>query len=226
MILFQITLDRLRTLDQLWGRAFNGRRGPVPRSLGLCHMLAETDGNNDPVTRDTIYRTVGIMRLKLQDALRLGYDEVSVRDAHTNIYAWCKLANQYAKNLHQQFPTWWSQADLDFWLGVRLALILGPVVTENLLTAANSAGTDYRSTNGVQAWIRTLMRPTQHFGINRQFDLLRIADHLDQVLLGMQQLDGPNYVSTSFSEETPSQLQTESELYRRTTAFKPQRSLV
>ena len=198
-MLYQITEPRLRELDESWGGTFNRSRGPVPRSLGLCHMLAETDGIEQPVTHDLTRRTVGIMRLALRDTLRLGYQETAARDAHTNIYLWCKLANQNAEWLHTKFASWWAIPNLDFWLAVRLLFMLGPTTTGNLFAAVSQMVTE-RSTAAVLNFLRVATSPTLRFGSYNRTDLLALIAHLDAVLRGMQALDGSNYVATHFSE--------------------------
>lgn len=202
-MLYQITEPRLRELDGLWGSRVNEFRGPIPRSLGLCHMLAETDGDEQPVTHTLTRRTVGIMRLPIRDTQRLGYAETAASTPRTNIYLWCRLANQYAEQLHRDFPGWWQTANLDFWLAVRLVFVLGVLSTENLLKTVGATSSTYRSTAAVLTWIRTVADPQQRFGSCTRFDLLRLADHLDQVLAGMRVLDGPQYVAAHFSERIP-----------------------
>lgn len=198
---YQITTPRLQELDRQWGAVFNTSRGPVPRSLGLCHMLAETNGVEQPVTHSTAHRTVGIMRLNLRDTVRMGYEETTAQDARTNIYLWCRLANVNAGALHTSFLGWWQKPNLDFWLAVRLFFVLGPTPSKNLLTTVGRVGPEHRSTAGVIDWIRTMATPTQRFGQFSRFDLLQLADHLDSVLVGMSSLDGPQYVAAHFNSQ-------------------------
>ena len=197
MILYQITEARLRELDKLWHDALNTYRGPAPRSLGLCHMLAETNGTVQPVTRDAAQRTIGLMRIAMQDVQRLGYSETPALDPRVNVRLWCCLANEYAQSLHAYFPRWWLTANLDFWLAVRLAFIMGVGNTKNLLSLVDNANAG-RTTAAVIVWIRSVAPPTTRFGKITYFDLCRIADHLEQVLDGMIALDGATYRGSHF----------------------------
>jgi hypothetical protein len=202
-MLYQVTETRLRELDASWSATLQRFRGPVPRSLGLCHMLAETNGNPEPVTHDPTRRTVGIMRLTLLDTTRLGYQEAAALDPRTNVYLWCKLANQNAETLHRLFSTWWTNANLDFWLAVRLFFIVGPAVITNLFNTVARANRNYHSTVAVLNWIRTEMPAATRFGAYNRFQLLQVATHLDQVLAGMCALDGPRYTAAHFSIRVP-----------------------
>jgi len=199
----QITSTRLRELDTAWGAALNVSRGPAPRSLGLCHMLAETNGTTPTTTQSTTHRDVGIMRLSLRDTTKLGYQETAAQNANTNIYLWCKLANLHAEALHAAFPTWWTIANLDFWLAVRLVFVMGIIPTKKLLATVNQANSADHSTAAVISWMRSTASVNQCFGTFNHFDLVHLADHLDEVLRGMGWIDGPHYVAPHFSVRVP-----------------------
>ena len=202
MILYGASPVRLRELGVSWNATLDRWRGPVPRSLGLAHMAAETNGVTDPPTRDATQRTVGIMRLRVADVLRLGQTEAQAKDPALNLYLWCQLANDYGRRLHAQYSTWWTSANLDFWAAVRATFVLGLASTETLFTTVHQAGAAYRSTAGVQQWIRTLGQG-RRFGRFGPFELRQLANHLDEVIVGMTALDGANYVAAHFFATVP-----------------------
>jgi len=202
VILYGTSPTRLRELGVLWNATLDRWRGPAPRSLGLAHMAAETNGSADPPTRDATQRTVGIMRLRVAEVSHLGQTEVAARDPQQNLYLWCQLANDYGRQLHAQYATWWTRADLDFWAAVRIVFVLGLNSAEKLFTTVNQAGAAYRSTAGVQQWIRTLGQG-HRFGRFGPFELRQLAKHLDDVIAGMVALDGANYIAAHFYATVP-----------------------
>jgi hypothetical protein len=202
MILFDLNPTRLQQLAALWGTLLDRWRGPVPRSLGLAHMTAETYGNPSPSSRDLTQRTVGLMRLRVADVQRLGQTEESATDPTLNLYLWCRLANEYGQWLHANFSAWWTAANLDFWLAIRIVFMLGQPSTGNLFTTVAAAGTAYRSTAGVQQWIRTQTQG-KRFGRFGPFELRQLANHLDEVLRVMTAFDGAHYVAPHFFASVP-----------------------
>jgi hypothetical protein len=160
-------------------------------------MAAETNGKPMPTTRNATQRTVGIMRLRVPDVQALGETEQTAADPILNLYLWCRLANTYGQWLHETFSRWWPTANLDFWLAIRLVFVLGQASARNLITTVDAAGAAYRSTAGVQQWLRTLGQGKRfgHFG---PFELRQLMNHLDDIRVAIAALDGAGYVTSRF----------------------------
>jgi hypothetical protein len=182
-------------------------------------MVAETNGNEDPTVRNLQQRPTGIMKVPLRRSRGLGYHEEALKITTNNIYVWCRLTNIDADYVHTQWPTWWSTANLEFWLAVRLFFILNKAAFDSLFTKVNNAGASYRSLAGVQSWIRTVMTSDQRIGPHSRRDLRRIADHLDDMRKVMHALDGPGFTSERFSQLSIVAPGTDSTKFRTVTAM-------
>lgn len=218
MIFWQLTPARMRRLDTLWGSIIQRYRGPIPRSLALAHMLAETNGQENPPQRDVKKRPVGLMHLSLRDANAWGYTEETLTQGPFNIYLWCKKTNQDAEYIHRTFTAWWTQATLDFWLALRAGFILGLSTLTNLFQTAAQEGSTYQSTAGVVQWIRTRLDKTKRFETFAYRHLQQLADHLDSVRVHMTHFGDATAPSTAFyasAAPTPQPLITARALHTR-----------
>jgi len=166
-------------------------------------MVAESNGQEDPTARDLHRRPVGLMQIPLRLGRKNGYNANDLKTPVNSIYVWALLINKDAAFLHASFPTWWTSANYDFWLAVRLLFIMGSQPFLGLLQTVHDAGAAYRSTGGVQAWVRTKMYSTQRFGRYDRSTLLRLMDHLDDVLTALVTIDGPSKASYAFSDAPP-----------------------
>lgn len=200
MKFFQITAARLRTQETSWRATINRFRGPAPLGLALAHMVAESNGNEDPTVRNLHKRPVGLMQIPLRLGRRHGYTQDDLQTPVNNIYVWALLANKDAAYLHTTYATWWSSATYDFWLAVRLMFIMGSKPLTGLFDAAHTAGASYRSMNGVQTWVRTKMNDTKKFGSYSRRTLLRLMDHIDDVRTALVTIDGPDKASYAFTD--------------------------
>ena len=192
----RITVPRLRTLEKKWRATLARFAGPVPGGLGIAHMLAESNGNEDPTLRNAQLRPVGLMQIPYREGRRFKYAQKDLKDPLNNIYVWCLLANEHAKWLHNNF-TDWAYPDVDFWVGVRAVFVLGRTNFVNLYDAIE--GDDYSRMTGIANWVQTQMNPIQRFDGLSRADLRRIVDHLEEVRLAIKTLDGPQWVSKRFS---------------------------
>lgn len=199
MQFFQITNARLTLLNEKWRTALNRIRGPIPLGLALSHMVAESNGNTDPTIRDTRRYPLGLMQIPRRIGRRYKYTETSLKISTNNLYVWSLKTLQDSSLIHQNY-SWWTTAARDFWLAVRLHFILDHQPFTNLLTAAAAAGSSYKSTSGVQSWIRTQMEKTKRFGPFHYRDLINIARHLDEMRDAMQFIDGPDKASYAFTD--------------------------
>lgn len=194
---YTITRTRVFALAKKWRPTLNNYRGPVPAGLGIAHMLAESNGNEDPTLRNAQLRPVGLMQIPYREGRRLRYTEDALKDTSINIYVWCLLANEHARWLHENNSDW-TQPDVDFWVAVRAIFILGRTNFDNLYNSAKSAR--HTKMTGVAQWVRTEMTATQRFNGLSRVDLRRIVDHLEEVRATIKDLDGPEWVSARFSE--------------------------
>lgn len=192
---YRITIPRLRTLERQWRPTLARFLGPVPGGLGIAHMLAESNGDEDPTLHDAQLRPVGLMQIPYREGRRFKYGNEALKDPTNNLYVWCLLANEHAAWLHQNF-TDWANPDVDFWVGVRAVFVLGRT---NFVNIYNSLDEDYSRMTGLADWVRTQMEPTQRFDSLSRVDLRRIVDHLEEVRLAIRTLDGRQWVSKRFS---------------------------
>jgi len=198
--LFQITPARLRALEKTWRSTINRFRGPVPAALGIAHMVAESNGDEDPTIRDATIRPIGLMQIPYREGRRRGYTETTLLNTTNNIYVWALKSNTDAAFLHNTYPSAWTEPNYDFWLAVRLVFIVGQNIFSDLYTAAAAGTSPGAIVTAIQSWITNTMTSTQRFGTFRASDLLRISDHLDKVRSALNSLDGPNKVSRAFTE--------------------------
>jgi hypothetical protein len=201
---YKITRPRLLALGNKWAPTLNRFRGPIPVGLGIAHMIATTNGDEDPTLRDAQLRPVGLMQIPYREGRRLRYVEKDLKDSTINLYVWCLLANNHAEWLHENYARW-TMPNIDFWQGVRLVFIVGRTNFANLYTAAKNAGyyaedSNFAPTAGIMEWIQTQQTLTQQFNGLSRADLRRIVDHLGEVRTAIQMLDGLNWISARFSE--------------------------
>jgi hypothetical protein len=200
---YQVTIARLRKLDETWRTTINRFRGPAPVGLAVAHMNAESNGQTEPTIRDAQRRPIGLMGIPRLVGLRFKYDEDYLKVPVNNIYVWSRKTNLDAHALHNKYGSTWTTPDYDFWLAVRLVFILGDTTLDNLIAAAKSSGDAYTRIAGVQTWVRTKMDKTKRFGRHGYRDLKQLMDHLDDVRNAMVRIDGPDKASYAFSEAPP-----------------------
>lgn len=200
MKFFQVTPTRVRALEAKWRSTINRLRGPIPLSLAIAHMVAESNGVEEPTIRDAQRYPLGLMQIPRRIGTRFKYDETALKVPTTSIYVWTLKTLNDSAYVHANYASWWSSATYDFWLAVRLFFIMDSKAFNALLKAALDDGSSYKSLSGVQSWVRTKMEKTQRFGLFTQRDLTRIMQHLDEVKAAMILLDGPDKASYAFTD--------------------------
>ena len=201
MILFQLTTSKLRETDSKWRSTINRFRGPVPPGLGIAHIVALSNGVEDPAPRDPRTRPIGLTQVPTRAGRALGYKEADLIKPGNNIYAWAAKTNQDAVALHQAYPQSWTKAGYDFWLTVHLYFLMTTAFYA-LMLASDATSTTDGVIGALTAWVRNSMQETQRFGTFSTKDLRRIVDHLDSMRTALVTLDGPDKsVSTTFGAE-------------------------
>lgn len=199
----QITVTRVRALDQRWRSTVNKYRGAAPVGFAIAHMTAESNGVAAPTVRDA-KRSIGVMRVPFRTGRKYGYTEEQLEDPTRNLYVWGLLTNANSQQLHRTYETSWSVPNIDFWLSVRLVFVLGSVLYAKLFAlvlptvGAVTAATD-ATTVAIQAWVRNTMTNTQHFGTFHARDLRRTIDELDRFASAIVLLDGVGHQSSAFT---------------------------
>jgi hypothetical protein len=197
---FQITIARLRKLEEAWRSSLNRFRGPAPMGLAIAHMVAESNGQKTPTIRDARRRPIGLMGIPRREGLRFKYTETYLEIPVNNLYVWALKTNKDAHALHTKYTTTWTTANYDFWLAVRLVFVLGDTTFDNLVADAKSSGDAYTGMSGVQSWVRTKMAKNKRYGRYGYRELKYLMDHLDDVRNAMVRIDGPDRASYAFSE--------------------------
>jgi len=193
---YKITTPRLRTLDAKWRGVINRYKGAAPSGLGVAHMTAESNGQEQPVVRNVQWKPVGIMQVPLRRATPLGYTATTAIVPVNNIYIWGRLTNDDAQRLHDTL-NWWTTANNEFWLTVHLYFVLREKAFTSLVR--QSAG---RSLAELQTWIVNTMPPNGHVGQYTRRKMVELSLHIDAMRRALQSLEGPAHVTPSFSKRT------------------------
>jgi len=203
MKFFQITIARMRSLEETWRSSINRFRGPIPLGLAIGHMIADSNGVAEPTIRDAIRRPIGLMGIPRLTGLDFKYTEEFLVKPVNNIYVWARALNKEALRVHTAHASTWATPDYDFWLAVRLSFLLGDTTFDNVIAAAVADGSTYKKISGMQTWVRTKMDRTKRFGRHRYRDMNCLMDHLDGMQNAMLRIDGPDKASYAFSEAPP-----------------------
>lgn len=217
---FDLNIARARALDALWGPAINQCKGAAPRSLGVAHMLAETNGNETPRSGNPQTQPTGIMRVPVYRARKLGYQEAALTNPILNIYVWSRLTNDDAAYIHEQYANWWQTPDIDFWCSVRLLTVLTRIVFNRLLLTLINDNLTTKTTAGIQAWINETMPKNFRIGVWTANQLKEVSKHIDNIRTILHSLDGPRYTSTHFSQRNIPVPSTETQQYQNVTPNK------
>ncbi len=124
MRFYTVTTQYLRDLETKWRAVINRFCGPIPSGLGISHMATLTNGNEDPVIKDSRTRPLGIMAIPWRMGQKYGYKENDLKKPVNNIYVWAIKTNKDAITLHRDYPTIWTVANYDFWISVHLCFLM------------------------------------------------------------------------------------------------------
>lgn len=205
---YQITTPRLRSLDAKWRGVINRYKGAAPSGLGVAHMTAESNGNEDPVNRDVRWKPTGIMQVPLRRATKLGYNATTVLTPVNNIYVWGRITNDDANLLKNDYD-WWAEANLEFWLTVRLYFILREKAFTSLVRQSSAT-----SLTELQTWITDTMLPSGHVGTYTRRKMVEFSAHIDSMRRALQSLEGPAHITPLFSKRVIVAPGTETQQYK------------
>lgn len=200
MKFFSLSIPRLRAFNTKWRTAFTSLRLVIPPGLGVIHLVALSDGNEDPPQKDIRYCPIGLMQIPRRTGQRLGFKSEDLKKTPNNIYAWAKMTNQDARTLYNINQALWTRPTYDFWLTVHLMFLMQTSFS-TLWEYANptTANTDHIFTL-LLGWIAA-MDKTSHVGHFQYRDMQILARHLESAQKALIALDGPDHATAAFGSE-------------------------
>jgi hypothetical protein len=188
--LFPLNIVRLRALNTKWRTAFTSLRTVIPPGLGVIHLAALSNGDENPPIRNAQIRPTGLMQIPQRRGRQLGFKDEDLKKSSNNIYAWAKMTNQDARTLYDLNKIIWTSPNYDFWLTVHLMFLLQ--FSFSLLPS----GTLSMILNDIAQ-----MKKTDHIGPFSYRDMQIIAMHLNTARKFLVMLDGPDHATSAFGAE-------------------------
>ena len=203
MKLFPLNIPRLRALNAKWRTAFTSLRLVIPPGLGVIHIAALSDGNEDPPTPNSQLWPIGLMQVPRRIGQRLGFRSEDLKKTPNNIYTWAKMTNQNARSLHNLYNAnygLWTKPTYDFWLTVHTMFLLGTSFTTLWgLARPTTAHVNHVFTRLLDYMTR--LTGAGHIGQFSHHDIQLLAKYLNSAQRALVTLDGPDHATAAFGSE-------------------------